>query len=384
MLLVLAGTCLGPAANPFESGPIVQDVTDRGARLLIHTAAPCELVLRYGEADDRAQVSGRKLTRRHVFRLEGLSPSTAYRYRLLDSARRVLWRGTIRTAPRPGTGRVRFAAFGDSGKIPWWTRDLGDGFFGIAEWLEDALPGRGNQWGIARSVVRARPDLVLHLGDVVYPNGRRDHYAEAFFLPFRRLLADVPCYPTLGNHDIMTEDGAPFLEAFDLPREPAGGRYYQFARGPVRFFCIDTFTSSLAPESAQRRWLASALRSATEPWLVVFTHRPFLTASRSRNDAENAFLREQVHPLLAQHGVDLVLSGHDHVYQRFEPQDGIVYVVAGGGGKSLYELDAHPQLAAAARRFSFVVVDADHATMRLEAIAEDGVVLDEYEFPRNH
>jgi len=87
-------------------------------------------------------------------------------------------------------------------------------------------------------------------------------------------------------------------------------------------------------------------------------------------------LREQVGPLLAKHGVNLVLSGHDHVYQRFEPVGGVHYVVQGGGGKNLYEIEPTDALVASAVQFGFVLVDANPERLELRAITTGGTVLD--------
>jgi hypothetical protein len=105
-------------------------------------------------------------------------------------------------------------------------------------------------------------------------------------------------------------------------------------------------------------------------------HRPFYTASRSRADTENRFLREQIHPLLARYRVALVLSGHDHLYQRFAAVDGVHYVVAGGGGKSIYELVADPNLIKGERDYGFVLCDVDARALSLRASSWDGRQVD--------
>ncbi len=381
LLMLLVATCLGPGANPLSSGPMVQRVGATTAHILVHTAASCELTLAFSSAGrEEVELNERGARRRHVFVLQGLEPATRVRYSVREWAepQALVGRGAFRTAPQPGQGSVRFAAFGDSGRNPWWNTVVDRVGLGVRDWVKTILPGRGAQWDVAREVERVAPDLVLHLGDVVYPDGGFRRYPEAFLLPFARLLADVPIYPTLGNHDLLTGFGAPYLYVFDLPGSdgPSRGRYYDFVHGPVQFVCLDSFSTSLESGTAQRKWLDDVLSRSTTPWRVVFTHRPFETVSRSRADAANQWLRDHIHPLLVRHKVALVLSGHDHVYERFQKRDGVTYVVAGGGGKSLYALGTQPSLEVGERRYSFVLAEANAHELRLRTLAANGEELD--------
>lgn len=369
-----------------KSGPLVYGVTSSAARIVVVRPAPATgtaKLTRQTPGDDGAAqpkvVQVEASTTRLVFKFDGLDPACAYDYELSlrEGDVQTHMAGCLRTAPPEGTGKVRFAAFGDSGKIPWWTYASAKVSLGPAPWLEDLLPGRGYQWELAQGIVNNQVDLVLHLGDVCYPKGRREHYNEAYFEPFANLAAQVPVWATIGNHDDITEQAQPLIDYFDL-----GSRYYDFVYGPVHFVCIDVYSSAIDAKSKQRQWLATTLQKKVAPWIVVFLHRPFHTVSRSKDDADNALLRNEVHPLLREAGVRLVLSGHDHNYQRFAPIDGIHYVVAGGGGKSLYELGESSELAFSLREYGFVVVDADDRVMRLVAHDIDGSVVDRVDITR--
>jgi 3',5'-cyclic AMP phosphodiesterase CpdA len=246
-----------------------------------------------------------------------------------------------------------------------------------APWLQGFWPGKGSQGLLARRILEKKVDLVLHLGDLVYPWGRWEHYALAVFEPFRDLLANADFRPTLGNHDLITERGGPLFRAFLWPKKE--NRYYSFTRGPVLFLCLDAFSSSIAVGSPQFAWLNRTLEQSKEAWKVVFLHRPFFTASRSRKDAENDQLRTLVHPVFARTGVTLVLSGHDHVYERYATKDGVHYAVAGGGGKNLYLLHPDPMLLTSCRCFSFVLVDAKKEEFSFQAFSIQGTLIDSFE-----
>ncbi|MFQ5507312.1 MAG: metallophosphoesterase family protein [Planctomycetota bacterium] len=389
VLLALV-VCFRITTPPRVLGPLVQQLREDSALVLLHTpggARQLRLEYRYAGAGSPAgsawhRVLDPRPVKRHLFRLTPLDADRDWDYRILDRDRQVLAEGRFHSAPEAGTGSARFVAFGDSGALPWW-RFLSDAApFEPRAWLRDLLPGRGRQWQLAARVVPEEPALIVHLGDLVYPWGRREHYPEAFFLPLAELLRSVAFYPTAGNHDLITEGGAPYLEMFEMPGKQGPGRgfYYDFVYGPVRFYCVDSFKNSIEPGSPQHQWLVQRLGAAKERWRVLFTHRPFLSVSRSEKHQASRRLKESLHPLLAKHRVQLVLSGHDHVYQRFKSLDGVTYVVAGGGGKSLYDLRPRPDLARSARRYGFVVVDADERRMQMRTIAIDGTELDRFEF----
>lgn len=379
-----------PVDETAASGPLVLGLNDHGLRLVVVRASPAtgQATLTKRSASGAApaaaeaqamQVEVSAKTTRLRFAFDGLEPATEYDYalRVIEGASETRFQGRVKTAPLPGKGAVRFAAFGDSGKIPWWTYASAKVAVGPAPWLEGVLPGRGQQWDIAALVAQKQVDLVLHLGDIVYPKGAREHYNEAYFEPFANIAARVPVWPAIGNHDVMTENGQPVVDYFDLER-----RYFDFVHGPVHFFCIDMYSSAMDKASEQRKWLAERLAQSSAPWKVAFTHRPFHTVSRSKDDADNAMLRDEVHPMLAAAGVRFVFSGHDHNYQRFRAVDSVHYIVAGGGGKSLYELGSSPDLVLSLRDYSLVIVDADERRMRLEAIDVHGQVFDRVEETR--
>ena len=361
-------------------GPYLQDVrpdratvaavTRGGERLRLAWSPAPGSVGRAGEAVDPDPVQVHGLVARD------LSPGSAYAYRLEDERGRALGEGTFRTAPPPGdAGPVTFVALGDSGGTAA-SSALGE----LGDDLERSFAGEdrdeNQQARVAAAVLGAsRPDLVLHTGDVVYPSGAAEDYAEALFRPFAGLIAGVPLYPTLGNHDVKSGGGRPYLENFFLPE---GGpdperRAYGFQRGPAHFVSLDVMSSSIAPGSDQLLWLEEELGRSEATWKVVFFHVPPHGPSRH---GDNEQLKADLVPLLERSGVDLVLSGHDHVYARYLPIGGATYVVTGGGGKSLYEVVPDPRLAYAESVFHFVEGVIEGKELRLRAVDARGVPFD--------
>lgn len=371
---------------PLHTGACLREVTSTGATVATIAAADCSAQLRLFGPDgallqEVAQPSPR---RRHALRVEGLRPGTEYRYELrLDGE--PFEAGRIRTAPEGDNAAVRFALCGDSGDQPWWV------------WLQRTplwhWPAR---WGlfadsaavtqVGAAIAAWQPDFLLHLGDIVYPKGLHAHYMSGFFRPFAEVLRNAPVYAALGNHDVMDCGGLQALANLGGPVGELTGdaRCYSFARGPVRIVVLDANSFGLRdPELPQHPvfgLLEQELVSATEPWLVLAMHFPIRSASRQRDRPD---LLKWVLPLAERWGVGLVLSGHDHCYQRFgRPEAGeVVLVVSGGGGKDLYSV--HPDKKAVVLRsaFHWCTVEREEAVLKFRSHGLEEPLIDSFEVP---
>jgi 3',5'-cyclic AMP phosphodiesterase CpdA len=164
-------------------------------------------------------------------------------------------------------------------------------------------------------------DMVIMLGDNMYGSQRPADFERKFERPYKPLLdAGVKFYASLGNHDRTSND---MYELFNM----GGRRYYTYARNNVRFFVIDS--NYLDP--AQLVWLETALKDANEAWRIAYFHHP-LYSDGGRHGSE-VDLRVRLEPLFVKYGVNVVYSGHDHIYERVRPQKGISYFVSGAGGE---------------------------------------------------
>lgn len=376
-VFVLAlGALLSPLAEPppLESGAYLQAVTGRGAVVCIEVGAPKPrgLVVRRGDAIV-ARIAADGPQSRHELRVEGLNPATRYDYEVVDEDGERIDGGSFVTRSEDDSRPVRFAMLGDSGGQPWWVDAQEAPLFRLLQ-AHRWLPIEDEPRATAALLESGTPDFWLHMGDVVYPKGARTHYWTGFFAPFGDTLRRAPCYPVLGNHDVVTADGGPFLDLFVLPGE-AGDRMFTFRDGPLRVIGLDLNTPVGAdhPAIAFLRETASA---ATEPWLLVFNHYPVRSVYRERPRAD---LEEHLVPLCRELGVDLLCAGHDHNYQRYGQPGETIEIVTGGGGKSLYPVVHSPQgLVVAASAYHVCFVTIDGLVLSFVARAVDGTELDAF------
>lgn len=164
-------------------------------------------------------------------------------------------------------------------------------------------------------------DMVIMLGDNIYGSQRPADFVLKFERPYKPLLdAGVKFYASLGNHDKTSFDT---YEPFNM----GGERYYTYARNNVRFFVLDS--NFLDPKQLQ--WIEETLRSSRETWKIAYFHHP-LYSDGGRHGSE-VELRVRLEPIFLKYRVNVVYSGHDHIYERLKPQKGIHYFVSGAGGE---------------------------------------------------
>lgn len=245
--------------------------------------------------------------------------------------------------------------------------------------IGDAGRGDQPQNEVAQQLVAWREkfpyDLVLMLGDNIYDRHTPDDYAAKFERPYKPLLdAGVTFQAAIGNHD---DPAQIFYEKFNM----GGQRYYTFRRsdqplgrltGGVRFFALDS--RSFDPE--QLRWFEQGLDVTGSRWKIVFFHHPIYTSGRYQTAART--LRGVLEPLLVEGDVDVVLSGHEHFYERIQPQRGIAYFVEGASG-SLRPNDIR-KTDLTARGFdtdySFMLMEVSGDELFFQAISRKGETVD--------
>jgi len=200
---------------------------------------------------------------------------------------------------RPGS--LKFAAIGDNGTGDQPQYDVASQ---MAQWHR-----------------RFAFDMVIMLGDNLYGSQRPADFIVKFERPYKPLLdAGVMFYASLGNHDKPTNNTyGPF--------NMNGARYYTYVRSTVRFLVVDS--NYLDP--TQLAWLEATLKAAAEPWKIAYFHHP-LYSDGGRHGSE-VDVRVKLEPLFVTYGVNVVYSGHDHIYERLVPQKGITYFVAGASGE---------------------------------------------------
>jgi predicted MPP superfamily phosphohydrolase len=237
--------------------------------------------------------------------------------------------------------------------------------------LGDNGTGQQPQYDVANEMTAARArfpfELVIMLGDNLYGSQKPQDFLDKFERPYKALLnAGVRFYPALGNHD-----DAAVQQVYPL-FNMNGSRYYTYAMKNVRFFVLDT--NVLDPK--QLAWAESAMKDASEPWKVLYFHHPLY--SNGDRHGSNVELRVRLEPLIVQYGIDVVFSGHDHIYERIKPQKGIVYFVAGAGGQLRRNGVSSSDLTAAAfaQDQSFMLVEIAGDELVFQTISRTGLVVD--------
>jgi hypothetical protein len=211
-------------------------------------------------------------------------------------------------------------------------------------------------------------DALVLLGDNVYPHGDPAQVREKVLDPFAGVLdGGTLLLAALGNHDVETDDGTGQVRALGLP-----GRWYSQQLGPAQLVVVDS-TRPRDPE--QLAWLERTLARSRAPWTVVAQHHPPFSAGYHGSHRAS---RQALVPLYERFGVDLVLAGHDHDYQRIKPQRGIDYVVSGGAAK-LRPTGRAGFTAVAASTYHFLELTAYADRLHLRAVDQHGRVFDELE-----
>jgi len=209
-------------------------------------------------------------------------------------------------------------------------------------------------------------EFVIMLGDNIYGGKSAADFKRKFEDPYKTLLdGGTKFYACLGNHDETNER---LYKPFNMD----GKRYYNFKRGNVEFFVLD----SNYMDCDQLDWLQSQLSASHATWKICYFHHPIYSDARAHGP--NTDLRKLLEPVFAAHGVNVVFAGHEHVYERLKPQSGIYYFVLGNSG----QLRFHDLRAAAetAKGFdtdrTFALVEIDEDQFYFQVISRTGETVD--------
>jgi len=360
------------------AGPMVQMVTPSGFTVVWRTnwAGQGRLLVTDGTrqvADIRAAYEDGQ----HVAAVTGLQSGRPYHYQiththdLVEMSLGGPW--TCKTDAGPKAS-FRLMAFGDSGKA------------------------NRSQYLLSEQMVRYPVDLIIHTGDLIYPDGLPGCYPSAFFEPYAKLIASVAFMPVIGNHDYRANRGEPLLRTFVLPRNgPVGTdpeRHYGFDYGCARFVAVDTDVDRAELNDRVAPWLKNAFASAGPVWRFVYFHFPPYTGSVKH--PPDVKVQQTLVPVMEQARVDIVFAGHNHLYERSRPlrggqivgdRDGIVYIVTGAGGANRYAIkppESRPPYTEAFydEDFSFTLVEVAPTSLRLEQIDLRGRTVDRWELNR--
>lgn len=239
--------------------------------------------------------------------------------------------------------------------------------------LGDFGNGSRRQYEMADTMKRVHDrfkyEFVVTVGDNLYGSERPQDFRQKFEAPYKALLdAGVKFYAALGNHDSREQR---FYKLFNM-----GGKFFYTFKAPkesVRLFALDS--GQLGQEHLA--WLERELEGSSDAWKIAYFHHP-LYSSGGRHGSD-AGIREVLEPLFLKYNVSVVLTGHDHFYERVKPQHGIVYFVVGAGGQ-LRRGDLNDRSPLTARGFdtdlSFLAIEIGGDEMHFNAVSRTGQVVD--------
>jgi Calcineurin-like phosphoesterase/FlgD Ig-like domain len=355
--------------------PWVNQVTTTSAVIAWQTdvPVPCELIYRTSPGAWSVAASD-STGLNHAVTLTALTPNSLQLYAVV-SGMDTLSQGDVAfwTAPSQ-PDPFRFVAFGDIGRA--------------------TTP----QMEVAARVDSMNADLAILTGDIIYDGGEPANYTPQYFdiynAPGQRTLARTPFYTSLGNHDKVYDGGLTYEQQFYLPSNSGTERYYSFDYDDAHFVALDVTVENAVPGAAMTSWLASDLAATTKPWKFVYFHVPMYSNLGVHGD--DPTIAGALGGIFTAQGVDLVFQGHNHYYTRTYPVSGgagmvvsdfqephyvnpgaPIYIVAGGGGRSLYALGASPAYEAFSKStYHAVVVDVIGSALSLQSVERDGTVID--------
>lgn len=238
----------------------------------------------------------------------------------------------------------------------------------------DVGDGNGREYETAAAIEEQsawdRYDILMLLGDNVYPSGDPDRIRATVFEPFGPLLdGGTELFATLGNHDVMAGTGDAQLEALGMP-----GRWYSVRRGDMLGIALDS-TQPRNPD--QLAWLEHTLATTDATWKLVGLHHPPYSSGFHGSNAE---VRDAFVPLFERYGVQVVFSGHEHDYQRTNPIDGVTYIVSGAGARTRgTATEDFTAVAWSTHHYVDLNIYPNHILLR--AIDQDGEQFDEAVIP---
>lgn len=402
-------------------GPYLQTSTPSSILLRWRTDTATGSIVRYGtRLDNLTHVADvPEPTTEHAVEVAGLAPGTRYFYSI-GSADETLATGAdyfFRTHPTPGQARpTRIWAIGDSGTF---------------------ATGVGRQLAVRDAFyqyAQSRPaDVWLALGDNAYHYGSDADYQASFFNVYPTLLRNTALWSTIGNHETYSVPAGqriPYLDIFSFPtRGEAGGvpsgteQYYSFDYANIHFVCLDSELSDRSLSGPMLTWLRADLEANTADWLIAFWHSPpYTRGSHNSDDMRDGWgnmvdMRVNAAQLLEAYGVDLVLGGHSHAYERsylldghygfsntFLPSmlkdagtgrpgetgpylkpgkgphahQGAVYIVAGTSGWVTSQMGHHPAMCYDELQAGSLVIDVDGDRLDAKFLRSTGAIGDAF------
>ena len=397
-------------AQTITRGPYLQQGTPSSIVVRWRTDVATTSRVRYGTTPGNftTVVSDPASTTEHIVSVTGLQSLTRYYYEVGTGTAFFVGDANdfLETAPAAGVAvPTRLWVIGDSGTATTSAAAVRDAFINFT----------GSR----------HADVWLMLGDNAYDLGTDAQYQAAVFNMYPTLLQNTTLWSTRGNHESdLNGTGSTYYNIFTLPKNAeAGGTasgteaYYSFEYGNIHFICLDAFGSSRSATGPMANWLRSDLASVSRDWIIAFWHHPPYSKGSHDSDVEIELveMRQNMLPILEDGGVDLVLCGHSHSYERsylldrhygdsttltsanilnngsgredgtgayikptfgIAPHQGAVYAVAGSSGQTSGGTLNHPAMFISLNNLGSMVIDLDGNRLDAKFLREIGAIAD--------
>ncbi|MDP2384916.1 MAG: metallophosphoesterase [Bacteroidota bacterium] len=324
--LKLSGN-LSPIVTTVDRGPYLNLATSNSIIVKWRTTQACDSKVSFGASPTslNQSISDPVFTTNHEVKVTGLNPSTIYYYAVgtNSSALTTATNQTyFKTTPIQGTkGNYKFWVVGDAGTGNNDQRNAKNGFLQYTD--SSFIDG----W--------------LWLGDNAYEGGKDNEYQSNVFSnnTYENELKRITVWPAPGNHDynnhIPFSPSPAYYDIFTLPTNAeAGGlasgteKYYSYNYGNIHFIVLDSYDEGRNTTDPMATWLTADLAANIQPWIIAYWHHPPYTKGSHNSDNSNFLdgelvdIRENIIPIIEAGGVDLVLNGHSHCYERSVLLDG--------------------------------------------------------------
>jgi len=402
-------------------GPYLQMANDNSVVIKWRTDDTTESIVDYGTSLGalNQNITDNTLSTDHEVQITGLAADTKYYYEIsntvivLQPAAADLY---FKTYPTPGVDHpLKAWILGDCGTASNNQRNVRDAYYNF--------------------IGADHTDMMLFLGDNAYNDGTDAQYQNAFFNIYDQKLKNTIAWSTLGNHDGHSADSntqtGPYYDIFTFPKNGESGglasgteAYYSYDYGNVHFIVLDSHETNRAVGGTMYNWALNDIQNTTAKWIVAYWHHPPYTKGSHNSDTEGQLIamRENFIPMLESNGVDLVLSGHSHSYERSyllhghtgysnsfnsathtigatgygdgqiagdgnyekyilgpEPNWGAVYITAGSSGKITGNGSlAHPAMHYSVKQLGSCYLEVNGDTLHLKFIRETGAIDDQF------
>jgi predicted phosphodiesterase len=334
--------------------PYLQAVTATSIYVLAESDSVTPIAVEYGQSTGFNQrVSTEKIDKTDAtpkiyvqkIKLTGLKPDSQYYYRVTQ-----------------GTNQSKNCSF--------WTSASPGRPFRFA-WMADCRSGLHVHDKIAKRIKEAQPCFSIYGGDLAY-SGSYQAFEKEFFRPAELdLIANVPFFNTVGNHEGWTQNTKAFTEAPDSPTASQG--CYSFDYGDLHVLVLNTETDKSNSEfNSQYQFAKEDLRASKKPWKIAVSHIPaYCGGGHGEDKTMQRFTKEIFEP----EKVDMVISGHSHFYQH-NLVNGIHHMVIGSAGAPLHSPKNASYTIKSIKDYNYAIVDLEHTKLHMVVYNDHGKVLD--------